>query len=55
MWKRLLEQAQFETTQKIEPFAFWNQNYIKMQFMQKVVREDAQIEKTQKKRTVTQF
>ena len=49
MWKRLLEQAQFETTQKIELFAFWNQNYIKMQFMQKVVREDAQIEKTQKK------
>ena len=44
MWKRLLKQTQFETTQKIEPFAFWNKAYIKMQFMWKVVREDAQIE-----------
>ena len=48
MWKHLLEQAQFETTQNIEPFAFWNKNYINMQIMWKVVREDAQIEKPKK-------
>ena len=48
MWKRLLEKAQFETTQNIEPFLFWNKNYINLQIMWKVVREDAQIEKTQK-------